>query len=214
MVVYNDHLHGQCLIEVLSTKGSFAHVGLARDAVEAFELAKTQPPDVMLVDWHLPQGAALDLARWVAVQCPSVKVLLFGLTDTEQGEWARANARGAGYVLRTDTFDDLLTRIDQILRRDSSGQSVWESPGAPPQTGPRQPCDGDDRPGIESLTIREQQIVHLIEQGYSNKEIARSLKISLHTVKNHVHNVLAKLEVQSRHDAFGAACRRPGRPPS
>jgi DNA-binding NarL/FixJ family response regulator len=213
MVVYNDQLHGQCLTEVLLTKGSFDHVRLARDAVEAFELVKTQSPDLMLVDWHLPQGAAFDLTRWVAVQRPSVKVLLFGLVDAEQGEWACRNTRSAGYLLRTETFNDLLTRIDQVLRGDSSLPSEGVCPGAPSSTDLGRPCGGDGRSEVDSLTVREQQIVHLIEHGYSNKEIAKSLKISLHTVKNHVHNILVKLEVQSRHDAFSAR-RPPGRPPS
>jgi DNA-binding NarL/FixJ family response regulator len=217
VIVCDDQLHGQCLKEALLARGRHSCIHLARDAVEAFEHVKAHPPDLVLVDWHLPGGAALDLARWLAGQRPPVAVLLLGLADAAQGEWARKSAGAAGYVLRTETFGDLLVRIEPVPAGDASCRPDTRLLAVASADEAQAP-NADGNPKAVALTVREQQIVHLIEQGLSNKEIAKRLNVSLHTVKNHVHNLLGKLEVESRYEAARACASgnggRPERGPS
>ena len=131
----------------------------------------------------------------------SITTLFLGLADAAQGEWACKITERTNYILQTHSFDELLARITPSLPNQPSCSS--RSLSVPSSLdGPT--ClvrGGHDRPGLNTLTIREQQIVHLIEQGLSNKEIAKRLILSLHTVKNHIHNLITKLDVESRHEA-------------
>lgn len=200
LIVCNARLHCQCLAEALSRQGFLPSVGFVLDAVEAFEhIKKTKtPPDVLLVDWHLPNGSALDLARWVKTRPSPIRLFFFGLADTAQGEWAREITSGGNYILQTDSFEELLARISQFIPNEPTN--------LPGSTSAHNGEANDDNGRLirNLLTVREQQIVHLIEQGLSNKEIAKKLFLSLHTVKNHIHNLISKLEVESRHEAVRA----------
>jgi DNA-binding NarL/FixJ family response regulator len=200
LIVCNIRLHCQCLADALLRQGFVPSVGFYLDAVEAFEyIKKTRtPPEVMLVDWHLPNGGAIDLARWVKTQSSPIRIFLFGLADAAQGEWAREIVHGANYILQTDSFDELLARLSQLNPKEPANLHGCTS-------APNGEANGNNDWSPQSLlTVREQQIVHLIEQGLSNKEIAKRLFLSLHTVKNHIHNLISKLEVESRHEAVRA----------
>jgi two-component system, NarL family, nitrate/nitrite response regulator NarL len=142
----------------------------------------------------MPDALALPHAI-SAAQMP-VKVVAFSVADTEDEVCECAEAGIAGYVARNGSKEDLITAVENAVRGEvlcspRVAASLFRRLAAHVQTSRQRPPEAP-------LTGREQDIITLIDTGLSNKEIARQLKISLPTVKNHVHNILEKLQVRRR----------------
>jgi two-component system, NarL family, nitrate/nitrite response regulator NarL len=171
-----------------------------RDAAVA--VVREQRPDIALIDMRMPDGC--DVARVMLLAMPELKLVGLGLAETEDNVLAYAGAGFAGYVPREAPLDDLVEILRGIARgevrysRSITAALLHRLAGAAsaPVTG-RMP-----------LTPRETEIVRLIDDGLSNREIARRLAIEPATVKNHVHNLLEKLHVSRRGEA-AARLRRP-----
>jgi two-component system, NarL family, nitrate/nitrite response regulator NarL len=208
LLVQENHFYRRCLTQALTAAGHFAAVEVADDAAGALARAADSRPDVMLVDWDIPGKGALELTRQVADRYSEVKVLLFGLTEAGEDVRACAEAGGVGYVLKDDSFDELLVRIDQAGRGETGC-----SPRAARVLFTRlaeltRERDTSSAQAASVLTAREQEILRLIAEGLSNKEIAARLCLSLYTVKNHVHRILEKLDVPGRYAAVQYAWER------
>jgi len=190
VVVSDIRIFREGLAALLAERGF--EVAVAVDASSGLESIRAHRPKVALVDAAVP--AAIDLIR----EAGSTRVVVFGLGDTEEEVVACAEAGASGYVARDDSFDDLVAALESaarsellcsprmaavLLRRVSTLAVEWRG-GA-----------------TRRLTPREREIVELIDEGLSNKEIARRLSIELATVKNHVHNILEKLQVRRRGEA-------------
>jgi two-component system, NarL family, nitrate/nitrite response regulator NarL len=174
---------------------AFRTVNVAADIGEAIALMHTEIPDLVLADTALPDGLAVvaRLRRLV----PEVLIIALALLETERDVIAWAEAGACGYIPRTAALVDLVGFLTGIMRgeqacstRVAAGLLHWiaAKPHEPARTSRARPA----------LTAREEEIIGLINSGLSNKEIARRLKICLATTKSHVHNVLAKLELQRR----------------
>jgi DNA-binding NarL/FixJ family response regulator len=163
-------------------------------------------PDVLLIDWNLPPADALGLARMAAGIRSETKVLLFGVGETALERECRPQGCGE-VVLRNEGLGELLAAIGRLLPGGLSRGTVPDGPTI--QVGEANGIAAGYTlpPGVMGLTARQKQILELIEQGLSNKEIANRLGLSLHTVKNHIHAVLTKLDVETRHAAAGIAHR-------
>lgn len=137
--------------------------------------------------------AATDLS-------PEVRVIVIGASEDDESEIvACAEAGVAGYHMRTDSFDDLLA----LMRRVADGETSW-SPKVSAILLRRLAALAAQREPVGkdlALTVREAQILRMLELGRSNQDIATQLSIAVHTVKNHVHNVLTKLGVSTRTEA-------------
>jgi two-component system nitrate/nitrite response regulator NarL len=176
-------------------------VATASDAAEAVRTAAELAPDVALVDL----GAHPDVAlvRTFAEAAPHARVIALAVHEVEHDVIALAEAGVAGYVTRDQSIAELVDAVRSVAAGEMRC-SPWLAATllrrvtelardrVPPQARPR-------------LTAREQEIVELLEQGLSNKEIAARLRIELPTVKNHVHNILEKLDVRRRGEAAAAA---------
>jgi len=179
--------------------------GTATDAVGALRMVGDAQPDVVLVDMATP--AALSLLEVLAPQGPRVRTIALAVDEAEDLVIACAEAGVAGYVPR----DATLSEVAGIARAAAAGEAAC-SPRIVARLLHRVAVLAADRPGAgagDELTRRESQVVGLIDDGLSNKEIARELRIEVATVKNHVHNILGKLQVTRRAEA--AALVRRGR---
>jgi two-component system, NarL family, nitrate/nitrite response regulator NarL len=168
-------------------------VGSAQSAAEVLHLSRTRAADVVLLDLDLP-GAERVVSR-VRAERPALKVVALAVAETEESVVACARAGVAGYVDRGASIDDLIRTLGAVARDElpcsaAMAGMLFRRIGALA----RDPAAVEP----EGLTGREQQILSLIDQGLSNKEIARRLHIGLSTVKNHVHNLLTKLGVARR----------------
>jgi two-component system, NarL family, nitrate/nitrite response regulator NarL len=174
--------------------------GLFREAVARalprYGLAvvdRTADPDVVLVD--VTGGPRLAALRELAATTPQTPLLAIGVRDADRDVLACIEAGAIGYVLQDASLDDLA---------DATHRAVRDEPLASPHviaTLMRRVAvlSENGRTGtVGALTSRELEVVELLEQGLSNKEIAAQLSIAVTTVKNHVHSILEKLKVQRR----------------
>jgi two-component system nitrate/nitrite response regulator NarL len=194
IIVSDTRLYREGLALSLARVDRVVVVGVADTVASALTCIQEKNPDVALLDFAMHDALALPHA--IAAARTQVKVVAFSVADTEDEVCECAEAGIAGYVARNRSKEDLIAAVENAVRGEvlcspRVAASLFRRLAARVQT-PRQ------RPPEAALTSREQDIVALIDRGLSNKEIARQLKISLPTVKNHVHNILEKLQVQGR----------------
>lgn len=189
------------LASILNDEVDLQTMGPVTSADDALALAPKA--DVVLVGTQLPEEGALELTRRLSDAAPAAKVLVMGLEETEEEILAFVEAGADGYVLRDDSVDDLLTRV-----RAAHGGEALVSPGIAAAIMSRVSELASLFPRVNrvagkqgDLTRREREVLDLVAKGLTNQEIADRLSITEGTVKNHVHNILGKLDVRSRHDA-------------
>jgi two-component system nitrate/nitrite response regulator NarL len=188
----------ESLAEILARASGIAICGHSATLAEALAAAGASRPAIVLLDAAFP-GSMGAVARFAAI-VPQASVIVFAISETEDNVVAWAEAGIAGYVPNTTSVNDLISLIGQIRRGEQAcpsriaGSLLRRIATARRATGPGLPA--------LPLTRREAEILRLICEGLSNKDIARRLSISLGTTKSHVHNLLGKLSVQRRAEAM------------
>jgi two-component system nitrate/nitrite response regulator NarL len=195
-VVADVRLFREGVASFLETQPGIAVVGAAEAGV-AVPLLAAADPEIVLVD--IPDREKLLTVRWLTAQAPGIKVVVVGVTEMEDELIACAQAGIAGYVLRDGSLEDLLTTIEAAAR-DEFACSPAVAAMLLRCVGRHGPAGGDADAGrrLDALTSREAEIVTLIGQGLSNKQIAARLHLALSTVKNHIHSVMQKLDTSRR----------------
>ncbi|MBN2476856.1 MAG: response regulator transcription factor [Pirellulales bacterium] len=178
-------------------------VGEAANGKETLKQAQKLKPDVILLDIRMPDGDGLSTLEKLRAKVPESRVVMLSTYDNPT-YIARAVALGAAdYVLKGSARDDIVATITAAGRGESPSRSgeLNRIAGA---MKIRQAIDDDDVP----LTQRETQVLRHVALGLSNKEIGRSLEISVETVKEHVQNILRKIAVSDRTQAAVWAVRK------
>ena len=193
---------------VLEAEEDITVVGEASDGTSALAQAKALHPDVILMDVRMPGMNGIEATELIARECPGTRVLILTTFDLDEYAFAGLRAGASGFLLK----DTRPTELAEAIRTVASGEAVVSpritqrmlemfASSLPNSGKPAQPSD----PRIDSLTPREKEILVLISQGMSNAEIAAHLVVSATTVKTHVGNVLAKLDVRDRVQAVVVA---------
>lgn len=193
IIVSDARLYREGLALSLARVDRVLVVGVADTVASALSCIEDKNPDVALLDFAMPDALALPDA--IAAARLPVKVVAFSVAETEDEICECAEAGIATYVARNGSKEDLIAAVENAVRGElvcspQAAASLFRRLAAHVQT--------TQRPPEATLTSREQDIIGLIDRGLSNKEIARQLKITLPTVKNHVHNILEKLQVRRR----------------
>ena len=206
VLVVDDHAlfrHG--LLQVLGTEPDLEVVGEARDGIEAIEQAAELLPDVVLMDVKMPTVNGIEAARRIRAAQPSVRVLMLTESEDEEDLYAAVRAGATGYLLKEVGIDE----IGGAIRAVAAGQALV-SPAMTTKLlsefnalSRRLEEEHDGR----RLTDRELEVLRLIARGMSNKDIGADLVIAENTVRNHVRNILEKLQVRSRVEAAMYAVR-------
>ena len=199
LVIDDGRLNRECLTAQLEAHGLTTNC--AWDAASVFAAIEQAAPNVILLNIAAPDGATL-LPLSMDVD-PGVKVIVFGLSaDRESEIVACAEAGVAGLHLRSESLAHLLA----LIANAGNGRAQCS-----PEVSAillRRVYSLAQQPDTEArsdlLTAREMEILELIEQGLTNQQIATRLSLALHTVKNHVHNLLTKLGVSTRAEAASA----------
>lgn len=197
LILAEVRLFREGLALMLDAEPNFEVVATVSTAAEAVRAVRDATPDVALLDMAIPDNASLVRALLAAV--PGTRVVALAVPEIEREVLACAEAGVAGYVTRDASVKDVVAAVESAARGE-----VLCSPRMVATLFNRIAALAVERSpaSIESrLTTRELEILDLIDQGLSNKEIARRLTIGLSTVKNHVHNILDKLNVNRRGDA-------------
>jgi two-component system, NarL family, nitrate/nitrite response regulator NarL len=199
-ILVQVRLYREGLEQHLGRYHSIEVVGSARSSADALASLRRLRPEILLLDLGLE--ASLNFAPVVRGALPETRLIVLGISGASPDVIACAEAGVRGYVTREATLADLVETIERTAR----GEAVCP-PAVTASLLERIAVLANarrDRPHVvDQLTNREVEIVRLIEQGMSNKEIASALCIAVPTVKNHVHNVLSKLNLQRRRDLTG-----------
>lgn len=212
LIVNRVRLTGDLMAAVLKDESDIRVVGLARSADEALAFISGGRVDVALVNIDMPETEAFRLARTVARSHKNTKVVVTGLLESKAAMLRCVEEGAAGYVLEEESVADMLKKVRAVYANEFYVSAVMggllasrlaELKRMVAEYRSLNPIDPTREAG--ELTEREREVLALIAQGKSNQEIADDLIIQLGTVKNHVHNILNKLDVQNRKHAVVVA---------
>jgi len=208
IIVTDNRLFGECLASVLARCESFTVPAVVQTAEEALQQIQEHQSDIILIDVHLPHTMVLTLTQQLTRDFPHVRVLLLGVTEAETEIQAYVEAGAGGYVPKNTPFHELQSVIELVTRGETMcsphiAHAMFARLSELAQTSANSVAH---EPVI--LSDRELEILQLIAEGWSNRQIAEHLYLSPHTVKNHVHNILKKLRVQRRLEAIKYASER------
>jgi len=171
-------------------------LGVAADFSAAFEQSMARHPDIALIDTALPDGFAI--VRRIMQLAPEVRIVALALAEREDEVIAWAESGVSGYIPRSVGLNEMVAILEGAMR----GEQVCSPRVAGGLVRRLAAVSGHQRPAEPiALTQRELEIVQLINDGLTNKEIARRLEIGLATAKSHVHNLLGKLGLERRAQA-------------
>ena len=202
--VFRDGLAG-----LLATLPEVEVAGTAGTAEEALAILSETMPDVVLMDINLPGASGVEATRRASQIAPATAVLVVSMVDDDDSVFAALAAGARGYVLKGASAAE----ITAALRTVAAGGAVFGAGIANRMLGrmPAQLSGPKHLPQHEDLTAREREVLDLLAEGASNRQIARSLGVSLKTVQNHVSRILDKLQAADRTQA---ALRVRGIPPT
>ena len=204
-IVDDNRLLREGLVSMLAEQEDLVVVGAAENGRNALEQIKDLRPDVALIDIGMPGKDGVEVTQALRQDLPEVKVIILGMPDLTDEIMACIEAGAAGYALKEASFDYLVETIRSANRGESfcsprMAASLFSRVAE--LAGERTPRDS------VKLTPREVEIINKIAQGLSNKEIAQQLFIEVQTVKNHIHNILDKLQLHNRLEAVQYARER------
>ena len=200
LIVSDVRLYREGLAAALAARPDLELVGAVASLDDALELLESERRAVVVLDTGMPQ--ALDIARALMRVAPLTKIVAVAVADDAADVVACAEAGMAGYVSRDGSIEDVASAIHGVVRGElrCSPSMVSTLFRRLALLAPNRAAVGDEA----LLTKREIEIVALIDDGLSNKEIGRRLRIGTPTVKNHVHHILEKLRVRRRGQAAAA----------
>ena len=186
---------------LVESRANYCVVGEASNGREAMELAKESQPDIVILDYSIPELNGLDLSHQLKRASPRIEILIYTMHDREEliAEILHAGVRG--FVLKSDTEKHLLAALDAL-----SIHRPYFS-GAVSETLLDKFLESKPHPTASSLTHREREIVQLIAEGRINKEIAQLLNISVKTVETHRASAMHKLKLRTTADLVRYAIR-------
>lgn len=199
LVIADDHeLTRVGLRGMLSGERDIEIIGEAATGREAWALCRRLHPDLALLDVRMPDMDGLEATRAIKQDCPRTAVVIVTVFENADYLFSALKAGAAGYLLKDATRRDLLAAVRQVLRGDSilngdlaarALHRLARETAHPADAGP------------ERLTPREREVLHLLVQGLTNRQIARTLVISVSTAKAHVEHIIGKLGVSDRTQA-------------
>lgn len=201
LVIADDHeLVRAGLRAMLTGQRGLEVVGEAANGREALMLCRRLQPDLALIDVRMPEQDGLATCRAIKQECPATSVILVTIHENPEYLLEAIKAGAAGYVLKDISHRELISAVQQVL----SGESILNK-DLMVRLLRRMALDSDTpsqrEPLPGRLSPREREVLHLLTQGQTNREIARNLTVSTATIKIHVEHILAKLGVSDRTQA-------------
>ncbi len=203
VLLADDHaLFREGVASIIAAQPDFEVVGQAGDGLEAMVKAQKLMPDLILMDVSMPGYDGLEATRRIKLKLPTVTIVMLTVRDDEDKLFKAIKNGAQGYLLKDTQAQDMLDMLRAAVRGEAAaitpvlaGRMLEEFRrlSRKAQESP------EDEIGI--LTYREQEVLSLVAEGATDREIAEALNVSIHTAKSHMRNILAKLHVNSRHEA-------------
>ena len=204
----DNRLLREGLVSMLAEQEDMVVVGKAPSGHEALEQIIKQQPDIALIDIGMPDKDGIELTQSLHQDASDVKVIILGMLDLTDEIMQCIEAGAAGYVLKEVSFDHLVETIRAVFRGESSCSPQMTASLFSRVAELASENTAKIPTNAVKLTARELDVITLIAEGLPNKEIGKRLFIETQTVKNHVHNILDKLQLQNRLEAVHYARER------
>jgi len=207
VLLVDDHaLFRKGVAEQLANREDITVVGEAENGLEAIQAARDLLPDVIFMDIHMPKCSGLEATRQIKREMPHVKIVILTVADDDQNLFEAIKSGAQGYLLKNLEPAKLSDMLERVSRDEAplSGPiaakilSEFSQPGSSEYEGSKV---------IEELTEREIEVLELVVEGMTNKEIGAELHLSVNTIKIHLRNILEKLHLQNRIQAAVYAVR-------
>jgi DNA-binding NarL/FixJ family response regulator len=204
-VVDDQELFRRGLTMLLSVEDDIEVVGEASDGIAGTELAASAVPDVILMDVRMPKRSGIEACVAIKEAAPTARIIMLTVSDEEADLYDAVKNGASGYLLKDSSIDE----VAQAIRVVADGQSLISPSMAIKLLDEFKQMSRSDRQQVPTprLTDRELEVLKLVAHGLNNREIAKRLFISENTVKNHVRNILEKLQLHSRMEAVMYAVR-------
>jgi DNA-binding NarL/FixJ family response regulator len=208
VIIVDDHaLFRRGLEMVLENEDDIEVVGEATDGQQAVDRTSELMPDVVLMDVRMPRRSGIEATQRIKELMPHVKIVVLTNSDEEADLYEAIKAGASGYLLKEISSEEVADAIRSVVQGHSrispamASKLLTEFQAMSKRTDDRQPL------APPKLTERELQILRLVAKGLGNRDIAQQLFISENTVKNHIRNILEKLQLHSRMEAVIYAVR-------
>lgn len=187
LIVDDDPLIRKSLSLMLSRAPDLSIRGTAANGAEAFAMCKENPPDVVLMDLRMPHMDGIAATRLIKKAYPHVRIMMLTTFDDKPNIQQALAAGADGYLLKTDEISSIAGKLRPLVE----GVGVLDKEVLKKLTAP-------ENSALDALTPREQDVVRLVAQGLTNKEIAVQLFLSEGTVRNNIMTIMEKLDVKNR----------------
>jgi len=211
VLIADDHAFFRRGLEVvLQGEAGLEIVGQASDGVEAVAVATEVAPDVVLMDIRMPKMTGIEAARQMKEVAPSAKIVILTISDEDDDLFEAIRAGASGYLLKDIPLDELADSVravhggQSLINPSMAGKLLTEFATLARRDADEGPAKHAPAP---KLTEREMEVLRLVARGMNNRDIAKELFISENTLKNHVRNILEKLQIHSRMEAVMIAVR-------
>ncbi len=194
VLVADDHkLVREGIVKLLDFYEDLEVIAEANDGLETVNKVRDNFPDLVLLDLNMPRMNGIDTVKKIKEIAPDIKVLILTIHDEEEYIYEVTKAGAEGYIQKDVEPNELRSAIERVI----AGQKVFPSKVEEKVEEKRTQAESE----LEELSNREQEVLELLAQGMSNRDIAEELYISEKTVKNHVSSILRKLSVNDRTQA-------------
>jgi two-component system NarL family response regulator len=207
ILLVDDHvLFREGLVSLFKTQPDFRVVGEAGNVQDAIAMAARLQPDMILMDFSLPDGTGLDATEVILRDHPQAKIIFLTMHEEDDRLFAAIRHGAIGYLLKNLPVSKLLIALRRIEEGEAPISRAMTSRILEEFQRLEQP--GQNHPSaLDLLTTREIEILQELTSGSTNREIADRLYISENTVKNHIHSILEKLKLSNRREAINFAQR-------
>jgi len=190
---------------LLGVEADIKVVGEAGDGISAAALVASVVPDIVLLDVRMPKRTGLEACIEIKQLVPAARIIMLTVSDEEADLYEAVKNGASGYLLKDSSIDE----VAQAVRVVAEGQSLISPSMAVKLLDEFKEMSRTDRDQVPTprLTDRELEVLRLVATGLNNREVAKQLFISENTVKNHVRNILEKLQLHSRMEAVMYAVR-------
>ncbi|KAA3643852.1 MAG: DNA-binding response regulator [Chloroflexi bacterium] len=202
VLLADDHiLFREGLAGIIAEQPDMEVVGEANDGLEAIVKSQELEPDLILMDVQMPTCDGIEATLRIKNEMPGVTIVMLTVRDDDEKLFQALKYGAQGYLLKNIRSREMLQMLrgalegEAALSPELAGRLLEEFRRLSKQTF------ADIEVDLETLTDREQEVLQLVVSKHSDKDIAENLRISLHTVKSHIRNILAKLQVNNRREA-------------